>query len=425
MKKGTLILAASIVAVLVGFFVFSRFFVDLLWFSSLGFRAVFTTTWLTALGVFVVATGLSSAILLLNGFIAARATPAGRRRQPSFRVIGRGTQGMPEIIELSLDKLPWRLIIAGVALLVGLFIGFAQMDNWDTLLKWFYAVPFGRTDPLFGMDLGFYVFSLPFYELIRDWALLIIFLSAAAAAAIYLLRGDIVYQQTGFPVLSPAVIRHLSALLALFFLVKAGGYILQRYDLLTSNNGIVFGAAYTDVHLRLPLLIALAAVSLIAAVGCVYNIWLAGIRLPIAAAVLVFAVSIVQTIVPGLFQSYWVKPDELKLESRYIASNIEFTRYGFGLDNITSAPFPAKGKLTPGGRRGQSSDDPEYSLVGPAPAVGYLPAVARDPSLLRLSRHRRRSLRDRGELPASLAVRPRVESVEAAGRRADLDQSAL
>jgi len=52
MKKGTLILAASIVAVLVGFFVFSRFFVDLLWFSSLGFRAVFTTTWLTALGVF-------------------------------------------------------------------------------------------------------------------------------------------------------------------------------------------------------------------------------------------------------------------------------------------------------------------------------------------------------------------------------------
>ena len=207
--------------------------------------------------------------------------------------------------------------------------------------------PLGGLTRCSGMDLGFYVFSLPFYELIRDWALLIIFLSAAAAAAIYLLRGDIVYQQTGFPVLSAAVIRHLSALLALFFLVKAGGYILQRYDLLTSNNGIVFGAAYTDVHLRLPLLIALAAVSLIAAVGCVYNIWLAGIRLPIAAAVLVFAVSIVQTIVPGLFQSYWVKPDELKLESRYIASNIEFTRYGFGLDNITSAPFPAKGKLTP------------------------------------------------------------------------------
>jgi len=346
MKKGTLILAASIVAILVVFFVFSRFFVDLLWFGSLGFRAVFTTTWLTALGTFGVAAGLSAAILLLNGFIAAQATSAGRRRQRSFRVIGRSTEGLPEIIELSLDKLPLRLIISAAALLIGLFIGFAQMDNWDTLLKWFYAVPFGRTDPLFGRDLGFYVFSLPVYELVRDWALLIIFLSAAAAAAIYLLRGDIIYQQTGLPTLSAAVIRHLSALLALFFLVKAGGYILQRYDLLTSNNGIVFGAAYTDVHLRLPLLIALAGASFIAAVLCAYNIGLAGIRLPIAAVILVFAVSIVQTIVPGVFQSYWVKPDELRLESRYIASNIEFTRYGFGLDHITSAPFPAKGKLT-------------------------------------------------------------------------------
>ena len=95
-----------------------------------------------------------------------------------------------------------------------------------------------------------------------------------------------------------------------------------------------------------PLLIALAG----AALHCrrryvLYNIWFAGIRLPILAAAIVFAVSIVQTIVPGLFQSYWVKPDELKLESRYIANNIEFTRYGFGLDNITSAPFPQKASL--------------------------------------------------------------------------------
>ena len=86
MKKGTLILAASIVAVLVGFFVFSRFFVDLLWFSSLGFRAVFTTTWLTMLAVFVVATVSSrAAILLLNGFIAAKATSAGPRRSQELQ----------------------------------------------------------------------------------------------------------------------------------------------------------------------------------------------------------------------------------------------------------------------------------------------------------------------------------------------------
>lgn len=347
MKKGTLILAASLIAIFVTFFVFSRFFVDLLWFSSLGFRAVFTTTWLTVLIVFASATGLSSAILMLNGFIAVRTTTGAANRRPSFRIVGRGAEGLPEIIELSLDKLPWRLIIAGVALIVGLFIGFAQTGNWDTFLKWLYAAPFGRSDPLFGNDLGFYVFSLPVYELLKDWGVLIIFLSAASAVAIYVLRGEIEYHQTGYPRVSGAAIRHLSALLAIFFLIKAAGYILERYDLLTSNNGIVVGAAYTDVHLRLPLLIALAGAALIAAALCAYNIGLAGIRLPVAAAILLFAVSIVQTIVPGLFQSYWVKPDELKLESRYIARNIEFTRYGFALDHIASAPFPAKGKLTP------------------------------------------------------------------------------
>ena len=91
MKKGSLILAASIVALLVIFFVFSRFFVDLLWFSALGLRNVFTTTWLTVLAVFVITTGLSSAILLLNGLIAARATNAGFQRPRSFRVVGRAS----------------------------------------------------------------------------------------------------------------------------------------------------------------------------------------------------------------------------------------------------------------------------------------------------------------------------------------------
>ena len=346
MKKTSLILAASIIVILVVLAILSRFFVDLLWFNTLGLRAVFTTTWLTVIIVFVIATALSSTLLLISGLIALRTT-AGSRGSRGFRVVGRNAQGLPEVIEFSLDKIPWRLIIPAVALLVGLFIGFAQTSNWDTILKWLYAAPFGRSDPLFGHDLGFYVFSLPVYELLRDWALLIIFLSAATAVGIYWVRGDISYQQPGFPTLSPAATRHLSGLLAAYFLVKAGGYILDRYDLMTSNNGVVFGAAYTDVHLRLPLLIALAGAALLGAALCTFNIWRAGIRLPILAVAIIFAVSIVETIVPSLFQSYWVKPDELKLESRYIANNIELTRYGFALDHITSAPFPAKGKLTP------------------------------------------------------------------------------
>src|SRR6266480_386870 len=346
MKKGSLTLAASIIAILVIGATLSRFFVDLLWFGALGFRAVFMTTWLTELTVFVVATGFSCAILLLNGLMAARTTSTGARR-PGFRIVGRGREGLPEVIEFSLDKLPLRLIISAIALLLGLFIGFAQTGNWETVLKWLYAALFGRSDPLFGHDLGFYVFSLPVYNLTRDWGLLIIFLAAVMAVIIYWVRGDINYQPGEFPTVRPAAIRHLSALLAIFFLLKAGGYVLQRYGLMTSNNGVVFGAAYTDVYLRLPLLVALVGASLVAAALSAANIWLRDIRLPVAAVALVFVVSLVETVVPGLFQSYWVKPDELRLESRYIANNIAFTRYGFALENISGAPFPAKGKLTP------------------------------------------------------------------------------
>ena len=84
-----------------------------------------------------------------------------------------------------------------------------------------------------------------------------------------------------------------------------------------------------------------------AALISAYNLWRPAMRLPIAAVVLVAAVSLVESIVPGAFQSYWVKPDELRLEAPYIAQNIALTRYGFGLDNFTRAPFPAKGRLTP------------------------------------------------------------------------------
>ncbi|MGE5819489.1 MAG: UPF0182 family protein [Deltaproteobacteria bacterium] len=347
MKRGSLALAASIIAILIIFAILSRFLVDLLWFDALGFRGVFTTIWGTEIAVFFVAAVLSFIILLLNGLIAVKTTSSGTRRSRSFRVVGRGGEGIPEVIELSLERLPWRLIVLAVALLVGLFIGFAQAGNWDTVLKWFYAAPFKRSDPLFGYDLGFYLFAVPLYELLRDWGQLVVFLSAALAAGIYWVRGDLGYQQPGLPTLSSAAIRHLSVLLATFLLVKCGAYILQRFELLTGNNGIVFGAAYTDVHVRLPLLTALAAASILGALMCVANIWYGGLRLPVAAVVLVFALSLVETVVPSLFQSFWVKPDELKLESRYIANNIEFTRFGFALDRISGAPFPTKGTLTP------------------------------------------------------------------------------
>src|ERR1043166_9229826 len=346
MKLTSIIIAAAIIAILVISAVLSRFLVDLLWFGTLGYESVFRTVWLAEISVFFVAASVSALLLAANGVVALRKISTGFRRPRSFRVVGRGSGDVPEVIELSLEKSPWRMIILAASLLLGVFIGFAQTGNWDMVLKWIYAVPFGKVDPLFGYDLGFYIFSLPVYEIIRDWALLMLFLAGVMAVVLYWARGEIDYRQGQFPRLSAPATGHLSALLAIFFLVKAAGYVLERFDLMTSNNGVVFGAAYTDVHLRLPLLAALAVAALIGALLCTYNIWQRGIRLPVASAILVFALSLIEGVFPGLFQSYWVKPDELRLESRYIANNNALTRYGFGLDRVLSAPFPAQGKLT-------------------------------------------------------------------------------
>ena len=98
------------------------------------------------------------------------------------------------MIELSLDKLPWRTIILAASFLLAFFIASAQTGNWDKILKWLYGVPFGQADPLFGRDFGFYTFSVPVYEIGLNWIMLLLFFAAAMAAAIYWSRGDVDYR---------------------------------------------------------------------------------------------------------------------------------------------------------------------------------------------------------------------------------------
>ena len=346
MKQFTiLVLFLVLIAVVVAFTALSGFLVDWLWFDALGFGTVFITVWKAKAAAFGIAAGVSWVVLAGNGLLAAR-IPTLRVRQFRLVLNPRDREGLPEVIEFSPETLPWRTIVLVFATVLSLVLGLVQASHWEVFLKWRHAVPFERVAPVLGQDLGFYIFALPVYGVVRDWALLIIILAALSATGVYWGRGAIDLQP-GFPQLGAPVIRHLSALVSLFFLVKAGDYLLQRYALLLSNNEIVFGAAYTDVQVRLPLLLGLAGLSLIATALCAANLVFLSIRLPVVAAVVVFGVSGGGGIVPSLFQGYRVKPDELRLESPYIAHTIATTRYGFGLEQISRLPFPAAGALTP------------------------------------------------------------------------------
>src|SRR5215468_1427391 len=147
--------------------------------------------------------------------------------------------------------------------------------------------------------------------------------------------------------MSPAAIAHGSALLGLLFVVKAWSYGLDRYLLLYGDNGVVVGASYTDIHVKLPILWLMIGLSVIAAFAAFANVRLRSYRLPAAAILLVALGSVLLSgVLPSLFRHFVVRPSELELEKPYIEANIALTRQAYGLDRIVAKPFAAEQTLT-------------------------------------------------------------------------------
>jgi len=149
------------------------------------------------------------------------------------------------------QRLPWRLLIAGVAVVLGILVAAGEVGNWGVLLRYVYQVPYGLSDPQYGKDIGFYLFSLPVYVALKNWLLLMLVLSFLVAGAVYWVHGDIEFNEQHRSI-SAAAIAHGSALLGFFFAVKAWSYGLDRYQLLYGDNGVVVGAGYSDTHIALP-----------------------------------------------------------------------------------------------------------------------------------------------------------------------------
>src|SRR6201981_1071541 len=267
---------AVAVIVIVAFFIVlgltSSFLVDWAWFSAVGYLDVFWTILGGKALLFCAVFAGSAALLWLNGYLAHRfARRGGHVRRVDFEQIASGVQTLPELLVLMGQRLPWRLLIAGVAVVLGILIAAGEVGNWGVLLRYVYQVPYGLSDPQYGKNVGFYLFSLPAYVALKNWLLLMLVLSFLMAGAVYWVHGDIEFDEQGRSI-SAAAIAHGSALLGLFFAVKAWSYGLDRYLLLYGDNGVVVGASYTDTHIALPVLWLLIGLSIIAALACWFNL---------------------------------------------------------------------------------------------------------------------------------------------------------
>jgi uncharacterized membrane protein (UPF0182 family) len=315
--------------------------VDWLWFTAVGHPQVFWTMIGAQAEVFVAAMLATAIILWLNGRLAlrfAQAAPAP--------VLQRGFGApLPDPRDL-LRRMISPSVIASAAGLIAMLMGAIEAGNWTVYLSFLHQVAYGATDPVFGRDIGFYLFSLPAFVAIKTWMLLTLALAAAVAGAVYWVHGDIEYDARRRS-MSPAAIAHGSLLLGVLLLVRAVSYGLDRYLLLFGDNGVVVGAGYADTHVRLPILWGLIGLSLAAAVIAFANLRVRTYRLPVfAAGLAVGGAMVLSGVIPSLVERLIVKPNELELERPFLASNIALTREAYNLHRIATEPFPVRNDLT-------------------------------------------------------------------------------
>src|SRR4029453_2147594 len=228
-----------------------------------------------------------------------------------------------------------RRFLPVVLLLIAIASGMRASVHWETVLGYLNATPFGTVDPLFGYDLSFFVFVLPLWRLRPRWG------AGARTRAVSVPQRTLVVRSRG-PRLAAGARSHLLVLGAVALALKAIGFWLDRFELVFSPRGIVFGAAYTDIYASLPVLGALAVFAALCAVACLAQIARAGLRLVAGGLIALALVWVLGLgIYPALLQRLRVTPNELVAERPFIEHNIRMTRQAYGLDRIVEREFPA------------------------------------------------------------------------------------
>jgi uncharacterized membrane protein (UPF0182 family) len=314
-----------------------NFYTDWLFFVETGFSSVFTTTLYAQTGAGLFFAALLFGFALINLLIANKAAfpDAGL-----FFNAGSIRMHRSEILRF---VRPLGILVCAV---LALFAGQWGAMQWEDVLLFTNRVTVGTVDPVIGKDIGFYLFSLPFLEMLKAFASFMLPATLLMAAAVYYVRGGITLTERGAAI-DERVRRHLAVLVVVFACVIAAGFYLDSFRLLFSSNGAFHGAGYVDVHARLLTYRVLTFLTPLAGVMLAAGIWKGFWRMALLPPVIVIAVyGLGIRVYPGLLQKFKVAPNELALETPYIENNLKFTRLGYDLDKIETVPFDVDVKLS-------------------------------------------------------------------------------
>jgi hypothetical protein len=306
--------------------------VDWLWFKQEGFRGIY----LTILKAQIELSGLAGVgFMAVTGLNLLLARSLARRY--GYRVYSR------YIDFPSLDRFSslFRWLILGCILVAGYAVSQWSIAHWLEYRLAQHPQLLGQTDPLFGIDLSFYLFRLPFNWFLYYWTLLALLVCLVSAVFLYLVEGGVWVTPRG-PMLASSARAHLMILAALLFLAIAYRVRLAMYGLLFSPRGIIYGAGYTDVNATLPVLRILLFLALVTALAFLVGAKMGRVRPPLYCAGGLAAVALLGgAIYPEIVQRFVVAPNEIDKERPYIAHAIEFTRRAYGLDRFEEREFSA------------------------------------------------------------------------------------
>jgi uncharacterized membrane protein (UPF0182 family) len=349
----TLIVVALVV---VGFIFFANMWTDVLWYQQLGFFEVFLTENLARIGIFAAGFAIMAAAMYFAIRIAYNARPV---YAPDSEVRDNLNRYQAQLEPVR------RVVMVGLPILFGLFAGSAASSQWQKVLLFFNQVPFGQSDPEFGLDISFYLMTLPFLGFLSGFLISVTVVAGIAGILTHYLYGSIRIMERGIFTSRAAQI-HLAVTGAAFLLLLGLNFWLDRYAALQNNGGHWAGALYTDVNAVIPtkaiLAVAAVLVAILFIVAAIIGKW----RLPvIGTAMLVITSILAGGVYPWVIQQFQVRPSEQTLEKKFIERNIGMTRAAYGLDQIQVDRYNATNNATSGALAPDAQTTQNIRLLDP------------------------------------------------------------
>jgi hypothetical protein len=340
-KKRLIILGIIAILIILLFSLKSiaNFYTDYLWFESVNYRSVFMTTLETKIELGFIFIFISFVFFWINFYFVHRVSSSEPTKIDADDLTSYIRHGL---------KLYPNTVRTIVSLLVAIFMGSTAVSQWQNYLLFTHAKTFPNSDPQFNLNVGTFVFRLPFLSWLAGWVFGVLLVSLFLVALLHYASSNISIKGSTFSS-SPAVKVHISVILALIAITKALSYYFVSRPLVDlSNIGVVQGASYTGVHIQLPAITLLTIISIASAIILIINIFRQGWKLPITAVLLWGVVSLVAGVIyPNVMQTFKVEPAQSSLELPYIKRNIASTRDAYQLSNIKTVPFAAAQDVTP------------------------------------------------------------------------------